>query len=248
MDKPREALQLLKHLSCLKNLCLHKRMRSTSSHLPLEEIDEKEYLKSAALGICKDALEMSNKASSNATIFKVIKDMADIFIIVGGIVIAISNFVGCGLPCMYGIIAAVSGILVSSIKTFSMIFYIETRGSTYKDVSGRLKNLSRKARALTINTNCTNASMRRKIEKLYGHLDEYDLTLYDPKTNPQDHVNSDSPDEESPTKNNEKNASVTVAIPPRISSQRGGRGSTTNITGVRELSHIKTLRIIEEGD
>jgi len=223
-------------------------MIPSTSEANVDQLDEREYLRGTALGLSKEALELSNQASRNATLFKVIKDMADIFIIVGGIVVAISNFVGCGLPCVYGIVAAIAGILVSSIKTFSMVFYVETRGSTCKEVSARLKHLSRKARSLAITGEAvSNSVMRRKIEKLCGHLDEYDLTLYDPKNNPGNNGTLDSPDEESPAPNREK--SVTVVIPRNISPVLPRRaGSLGRQVSVASKPPVKAMRITERDD
>lgn len=124
-----------------------------------------------------ETIRMSSAANRKATIFKVLYVLATIIFIVGGVVTGILAIQGYETRITKYCIAVI-GFVIAGIQTLMMTFSVEKRGVLLKDVSIKLRKISRQVRALR-NSELSPKDKFRRLEEYYAEVDEFDLSMYD---------------------------------------------------------------------
>lgn len=124
-----------------------------------------------------ETIRLSSAASRKATIFKVLYIMASILFVVGGTSVGILSIQGFETEITKYCVAII-GFIIAGIQTLMMTFSIEKRGVLLKDVSIKLRKVSRNVRALR-NSDLKPKDKMKKLEEYYAEVDEYDLNIFD---------------------------------------------------------------------
>jgi hypothetical protein len=120
-----------------------------------------------------DAIELSSSASRRAGAFKFLYVLASFLIILGG---AIVSIVSIGEDYIVSVI----GCIIVAIQTLLTTFSIERRGVLLRDISHKLRKVSRHVRSLQTSDMKPRDKMK-KLEEYYTEVDELDLHMFDNK-------------------------------------------------------------------
>lgn len=122
-----------------------------------------------------DTIRLSTEANRKASIFKILYFFSTFLTIIGGVVVGILSIGGGN-----SYLIAALGFVITGIQTFLTTFSIERRGVLLKDVSGKLRKVSRQVRALQLSDSKPKDKMK-KLEDYYTEVDELDLSMFDNK-------------------------------------------------------------------
>jgi hypothetical protein len=151
----------------------------TKLEQPVNSTDagQREEIITMARELTGESLNKFRYANKRATLIKLLKTLVDLLIIIGGIVVGVASFITDECMCPRNIVTGIAGVLISSLKTASVVFALETRGAVLKQVSTKLRSLARKARFL-VSESGDITNLRNRLEKLYACLDDCDILLY----------------------------------------------------------------------
>lgn len=139
-------------------------------------------MQSMSRELSADAWKLYKYAEGKAEIIKIVKSLFDILIIIGGIIVGIAgitNLTNC-TNCIWEMLPGIVGLIISGLKTITIVFSLEVRGASLKQTSTKLHSIARKARFLAIDS-CEVSVMKNRLEKLYACVDECDILLYSDK-------------------------------------------------------------------
>jgi hypothetical protein len=119
-----------------------------------------------------EAIRMSTKASRLSSLYKTLYVLVNLLVIVAGVAITIISIPGRNYPSM------VLGALISGAQTFMSTFSIEKRGVLLRDLTNKLRHVSRQVKSLQM-SDLKPKEKLREIDKLYAEVDELDLSIYD---------------------------------------------------------------------
>lgn len=120
-----------------------------------------------------DSIKLSSNAGRRAGVFKMLYVLSSFLIIIGGAVTAI-------LSIGDDYIVAVIGCVIAAIQAFLTTFAIERRGVLLRDISNKLRKVSRQVRSLQVSEMKPRDKMK-KLEEYYTEVDELDLSMFDNK-------------------------------------------------------------------
>lgn len=127
--------------------------------------------------LCNETLKMSAAAQWKATLFKVIYVLTQVLTVVGGVVVTVLSFQGYETTITkYS--AGVIGAIIAGVQSLMMLFAVEKRGVLLKDVSIKLRKISRQVRALRSADMKPNKKIKR-LEEYYAEVDDLDLSIFD---------------------------------------------------------------------
>jgi len=124
-----------------------------------------------------ETIHMSSAASKKASIFKVLYILANIVFIVGGVLVGVLTIQGYETE-ITKYCAAILGFSIAAIQTLMSTFSIEKRGVLLKDVSIKLRKISRQIRSLR-NAEMSSKDKLRRLEEYYTEVDDFDLSIFD---------------------------------------------------------------------
>ena len=124
-----------------------------------------------------EALQMSSAANRTAGIFKLLYVLSNVFLITAGLIIGILTLQGYETE-ITKYVAAVFAFTVSATQVRMSTFSIEKRGVLLKDISLKLRKVSRQIKALQ-SSDLKPKDKIRKLEDYYTEVDELDLAIFD---------------------------------------------------------------------
>ncbi len=124
-----------------------------------------------------ETLQMSSSAGRTAQIFKFLYLICTLFIIIGGVIIGV--FTIQGLPSeATRYVSGVFGFVISGLQAILTTFSIEKRGVLLKDVSAKLRTISRQLKILQ-NSEMKHRDKMKKLEEYYAQVDDLDMSIFD---------------------------------------------------------------------
>ena len=124
-----------------------------------------------------ETLHMSSSSGRKAGLFKIFYVLATIFVTISGAVIGVLTLEGYE-SCSSLYIAAVLGFMITAIQTLLSTFSIEKRSVLLKDVSNKLRRISRELKVLQ-NSEINPKKKMVKLEEFYAEVDELDISIFD---------------------------------------------------------------------
>lgn len=121
----------------------------------------------------QEAIKLSQKSYRISGIFRVLNIFLTLTIIILGAVIGILSI---NSSCASAGLSGALGFLITAIQSFLSVFAIQKRSVLLRDVSGRLRKLSREVRTLR---GAKRKTKLKRLESYYAELDELDLNIFD---------------------------------------------------------------------
>lgn len=128
----------------------------------------------------EESLTLSASASSKSNLFKSIYIISSITITIFGVVVGVLSLIDDGKRNLSAaaIIAALMGFTITAIQTLMSTFAIEKRGVLLKDVSNKLRKVSRQIKTLQ-SSDLPPEIKLKKLEEYYTEVNELDLSIFD---------------------------------------------------------------------
>lgn len=126
-----------------------------------------------------ETLHLSGLANNKATLFKYIYVISTLFVIIAGAVIGVLSSQD-SMTDSAKIVVSVFGFVITGIGTFMTTFSVEKRGVLLKDVSNKLRKISRQIKSLQYSDIEPHNKML-KLEEFYAEVDDMDMSIYDNK-------------------------------------------------------------------
>lgn len=124
-----------------------------------------------------EILHMSSHANRKAELFKIIDAIATIVMTIAGSVIGVLSLSGHETQTtLY--VSAILGFAVTGIQTLLSTFSLEKRAVLLKEVSTKLRSVSRQVNMLR-SSDLSSREKLRRIEELYSEVDELGLMMFD---------------------------------------------------------------------
>jgi hypothetical protein len=123
----------------------------------------------------EETLNISITTNRKASIFKILYVLSNLFMIIAGSVIGILSLSG---DTVQSYISSILGFLITGIQTSLTTFSIEKRGVLLKEISSRLRRISRNLKILQ-NSDIKARDKIKKLEEFYAEVDELDLSIFD---------------------------------------------------------------------
>jgi hypothetical protein len=125
----------------------------------------------------RETMEMSSSANSRAGLLKHLYVLAAIFITIAGAIIGALTVQGFSdAASQYA--ATVLGFAISGVQALNSTFSIQNRSVLLKEVSNRLRKVSRGLKTLE-NSEMKSRDKWKKLEEFYAEVDELDLNMFD---------------------------------------------------------------------
>lgn len=128
----------------------------------------------------EDALKLSATANRKASIFKSIYILATFFVTIAGALIGVLSLESTDREKLKApvIIAAALGFIITAVQTLMSTFSIEKRSVLLKDVSFKLREVSRKIKELG-DSEISDNEKRKRLEEFYTRVNELDVSIFD---------------------------------------------------------------------
>lgn len=125
----------------------------------------------------KESMHMSISASRKAGLFKFVNIIISLAIIICGAIVGIETFNICTSDTARFLVSTM-GFLITAMQTISTTFSFEKRGVLLRDVSNKLRKISRDVKTLE-SINMPIRNKMRKLDKLYAEVDQLDISIFD---------------------------------------------------------------------
>jgi len=122
-----------------------------------------------------ETLNISISTNRKAGIFKILYVLSNLFMIIAGSVIGILSLSG---NIVESYISSILGFVITGVQTSLTTFSIEKRGVLLKEISSRLRKISRNLKLLQ-NSDMKARDKIKKLEEFYAEVDELDLSIFD---------------------------------------------------------------------
>lgn len=124
----------------------------------------------------RDAVRMASSSNNIATIFKYIYITVTLFIIISGAVIGTLSAISTTQTSKT--VTTILGFIITGVTAVMTTFSIEKRGVLLKEVSNKLRRLSRQVRTLEY-LNLESHDKMMRLEDFYADMDDMDMSIYD---------------------------------------------------------------------
>jgi len=148
-----------------------------------DEIVETDVTEQMIDDLYNDTMNLSTLANNKATLYKYIYVISTLFVIIAGAVIGVlssQDVIGneSSSSSATKIVISVFGFVITGIGTCMTTFSIEKRGVLLKDVSNKLRKVSRQIKTLQYSEMKPKDKIL-KLEEFYAEVDDMDLSIYD---------------------------------------------------------------------
>jgi hypothetical protein len=124
-----------------------------------------------------ETMQMSSSANRKAAIFKYLYVLAAIYITIAGAVIGALTVQGFSSD-VTKYVAAVLGFVITAVQALVSTFSIQSRSVLLRDVSNRLRKVSRNLKNLQ-NSDMKPRDKMKRLEDFYTDVDELDMSMFD---------------------------------------------------------------------
>lgn len=142
-----------------------------------DEIAETDVIEQMIDDLYNETMHMSSMANNKATFFKYIYVISTLFVVIAGAVIGVLSTED-DMSDAAKIVVSVFGFIITGIGTCMTTFSIEKRGVLLKDVSNKLRKISRQIKTLQY-SELKPKDKRLKLEEFYADVDDMDMSIYD---------------------------------------------------------------------
>ena len=163
-----------------------------SPRLPSDDSDPSDHQEASDLDVMmddlyKETLAMSSSAMRKSSIFKFLYILSTFFMIIAGALIGILTLFS-NQSCSTSnttssqsvptIIAGSFGFTITAIQTLITVFSIEKRGVLLREISNRLRKISRQIKMLQ-HSDINYDSKFKRLDQLYTKIDDLDLCIFE---------------------------------------------------------------------
>lgn len=142
--------------------------------LPSDDPSETDMTDTMICDLYEESQNLSKRASSRASWFKMLYVLGTIIIIISGVVIGVVSF------GKNDFLTTAFGLMVTALQTFLTTFSIEKRGVILKDISAKLRKVSWKLKKLQT-SHIGKLEKIRQMEEYYSEVDDLDMAIFDNK-------------------------------------------------------------------